>query len=154
MLGPVRGTKGVLGLRRGIVLLASAAAGVGTCLVARRRAHDFVVRAATANARHVLMAEQVAWANHGRFLAASELESVLPNLPPVATYPASPRAMVPGTVYVSLLGGADVELSALVGNWVYTVVQRDNDTVPSTRYAVTPISAGRPDPAEVTGLAW
>jgi hypothetical protein len=64
--------------------------------------------------------------------------------------------MTPGTVYVSVFDSAYVELSAVAGKKLYTIVQSNEGGNPSTRYGVTALSAGRPEPAKITGhfLSW
>ena len=120
----------------------------------RRRAGQARVRAAKANLRNALTAEQVSFANTGRFSSAAELGSVLARLPPLADYPTTTNAMVPLSVYVEVLDGAHVQLSAVVGRKLYTILQSNKAGHPSTRYAVTGLPAGPPDPAQVTSLTW
>jgi hypothetical protein len=72
----------------------------------------------------------------------------------LADYPATPTAMIPGTVYMSVLDDDGVEVSAVVGDKLYTIVQSNEAGHPSTRYGITALSGGRPDPAKVTGLSW
>jgi hypothetical protein len=137
----------------GIVAL-PAAATVGARWLSRHRAQQFQTRAAKTRLRHILTAEQVAWSNNGKFSPASGLESVHSRLPPLADYPTTPTAMIPGIVYMAVLDDARVELSAVVGNKLYTIVQSNEAGNPSTRYGITALPAGRPDPARVASLSW
>lgn len=127
--------------------------GVGVWLLNRPGVGTSQIRTAETNLRDALVAEQTAWTNDVRFSPASDLGSVDPSLP-FADYPATPSAMVPGTVYIQMLDGADVELSTVAGKRLYTIVQSNNATDPATHYGVTAVSAGRPDPAKITALSW
>ena len=135
------------------ITVLAAGTGIGVWSLSRPQKGMSQTRVAETNLRNALTAEQTAWTNNQQFSPASELGSVDPNLP-FAPYPEAPTAMATGTVYVQMLDGADVELSAVAGKRLYTVVQSNNATDPATHYGVTALSAGRPDPTEITALAW
>jgi len=138
----------------GTVAVLVAAIGVGSWSLSRQGAGPAATRTAETNLRNALTAEQTVWTNNQQFSPASQLGAVEPTLP-FANYPATPTAMTPGTVYIWMLDGADVELSAVAGKKLYTIVQSNNATTdPSTLYGVTAVSAGRPDPAKITDLSW
>jgi hypothetical protein len=139
----------------GMVVLLAAALGLARWLY-RHRVQQACIRTAQLNVRIALTAEQHFWANNRHFSPASDLGSVLPRVAPCADYPARPKAMIPGTVYVSVFDSDHVELSAVAETKLYTIVQSNEAGNPSTRYGVTALSAGRPDPAKITGnyLSW
>ena len=102
--------------------------------------------------RNALTAELTVFTDNEQFSHAADLSAVLTDVP-LADYPPAPAALAPGTVYVAVLDPTVVELSAVAGTSLYTVVE-NGDPNSDTQYGITAASAGRPQPSQVTASSW